>query len=122
MVRPRQDQPKEGYEWNALFPACHLSYALTEPLGHLVIVHAEDLQHTRVGDKSIGPRALEVFQLAHVLKDGPELQAIARHQPHGAFHRFQTAKGCKFIKEDRGGLFHVPRACLSGFCVSLAMS
>ena len=56
-----------------------LADALAQPFGCLEIVDAEHLLDAGVGDEGAGPCAVEILQLAHVLQDRPELDAIARH-------------------------------------------
>ena len=36
------------------------------------------------------------------LEDGPELEAVARHEAHGALHGFQTAEGSELVEEEKG--------------------
>jgi len=120
-----------GFEVLGLIPDRFLSHRLAQPLGRLEVVHAEDLLHPGIGDEGRGPCAVEIAKLAHVLQDRPELEAVARHQTHGALHRFQTAKGGELIEQEEGrglqalhgglcgylgaeGLFRVPCDLLEG--------
>ena len=80
-----------GFEAVGLESGGFLTDHLAQPLGCLKIIHSEDLLHPGIGNECARAFAVEVLELAHILQNGPELQPIARHQPHGALHGLQTA-------------------------------
>ncbi len=69
----------------------------------LMIVDPEDLEHAGIAHEGAGTAAVGGAQLVDILKDGPELDAVARHQTHGAFDRRQMAKGGEFIEQIEDG-------------------
>ena len=73
-----------------LEPGGFLADHLAQPFGRFKIIDPEDLLHPGIGDEGASTFAVEIAELAHILQDGPELEAIARHQAHGALYSFQT--------------------------------
>jgi len=65
----------------------------------VVVVDAEHLQDAGVRQEGAGPGAIAGAQLVHVLEDGPELDAIARHQAHGALDGREVAQGREFVEK-----------------------
>ena len=66
-----------------------------------MIVDPERLDHAGIGQEGPGALAIERAELVHVLEDRPELEAIARHQPHRALHRLQSAKHRELIEQEQ---------------------
>lgn len=61
-----------------------------------MVVHAKYLQ-------GAGAVAVERAGLVNILHDRPELNVIARHQAHSAFHRIKAAE-CGELSEQEGGV------------------
>jgi hypothetical protein len=61
------------------------------PACGLRIADVEDVDHCGVRQDGAGSLAVDAPELVEVLKDGPELQAVACHQTERAFHRLQSA-------------------------------
>ena len=76
----------------------HSSAACRRRSGADLIVDAEHVQHTGVGEKCAGTAAVERAELVNILQDRPELDAVAGHQPHCTFDRLQTAEGGELVE------------------------
>ena len=59
-----------------------------------------NLDHAGIGQEGAGAFAIERAELVHVLKDRPELQPVARHQPHSPLHCLQAAEGGELVDDD----------------------
>ncbi len=102
-----------GFEAVSLEPGSFLADHLAQPLRGFKIIHPEDLLHPGIGNERRRALAVEVLELAHVLQDRPELQPIARHQPHGALHGLQTAQSGKLVQQEQRGRLEALCAPLS---------
>lgn len=74
-----------------------------------VIIDAEDLEHAGIREEGSGAGAIGGFQLVDILEDGPELEAVTRHETHGAFDRGETAEACELVEEEEHGLARLLR-------------
>ena len=89
-----------------------------------MIVDAKDLQDAGVAQEGAGALAIGGAELVDILEDRPELDAIARHQAHGALDGGQVAEGGEFIQQvqhRRRGLAGV-RAMSCKLCVTIRRS
>lgn len=73
-------------------------------LGAFVVRDPEELQHPGVGQEGIGLLAIDAAQLVNVLQDGPQLDAVARHEPHCLFDGGKMPQGGEFVQQVHDGL------------------
>src|SRR3546814_5665449 len=83
----RVDRAAHRFEHDRL-----LAEQIGDELGAVVIVDPEYLQHAGVGQEGAGAALIERAELVDILQDGPELNAVAGHQAHGAFDGFKAAE------------------------------
>jgi hypothetical protein len=83
-----------------------------------VVVHPERLQHPGIRQEGARALAIEGAQLVHILQDGPELQPVSGHQPHGALDGFEPAQGGELIEQKDGPRRFDCRAGHVGQCLS----
>src|SRR3546814_11294424 len=78
-----------------------LSHRLGQQLGGRVVVHPERLQHPGIRQEGARALAIEGAQLVHILQDGPELQPVSGHQPHGALRSEERRVGKEWVSTCR---------------------
>lgn len=76
-----------------------LAEQIGDQAGGVVVIDAKNLQDTRVAQEGAGALTVDVAELVDVLEDGPELDAVACHQPHCPFDGRQVTKRREFIEE-----------------------
>ena len=92
------ERPAHGLENHRFMPE-HVG----DQAGALVVVDPEYLHDARVREECAGALPVGGAQLMHVLEDGPELEAVAGHQPHGALDRVEAAERCEFVEQVEDG-------------------
>ena len=78
-----------------------VAHGFREFLGGFQILHVEGLDHFGIGEKGLGAFAVDRRQLRKVLKNRPELDAIAGHQAHAPAHLVETPERREFIEEEQ---------------------
>src|SRR3546814_5710482 len=96
----RVDRAAHRFEHDRL-----LAEQIGDELGAVVIVDPEYLQHAGVGQEGAGAALIERAELVDILQDGPELNAVAGHQAHGAFDGFKAAERGELIEQEQHGTF-----------------
>src|SRR3546814_12844876 len=87
-------RPPRSTRTDTLFP-------YTTLFRSVVIVDPEYLQHAGVGQEGAGAALIERAELVDILQDGPELNAVAGHQAHGAFDGFKAAERGELIEQEQ---------------------
>src|SRR3546814_2802844 len=106
----RVDRAAHRFEHDRL-----LAEQIGDELGAVVIVDPEYLQHAGVGQEGAGAALIERAELVDILQDGPELNAVAGHQAHGAFDGFKAAE--RRSEEHTSELQSLMRISYAVFCL-----
>src|SRR3546814_19034847 len=80
-----------------------LAEQIGDELGAVVIVDAEYLQDAGVRQEGPGAALVERAELVNVLKDRPELEAVAVHEDHRALDGFEAAGGGALFEPEQDG-------------------
>ena len=90
----------------------------------LLVVDAEHLKDTGVGEEGSGALAVECLQLVDAPHDRSERDFVVHHQPHRALDQFEMAQHRDLVEQEQHGKGRCPNAHASSVraCATISHS